>query len=260
LGFIVKSAISNKEKKMMNELEKERFENKVCVGEILISSDAYSYPQISHSAAEIKLIVPEENYDAPLDLYYRLCHFSKIHGKDLQDSFHTDQYYYMSCFIHDVDAFKNEFSGDEQLKPLFNPDRGVIKKFIISFPKRTNYDGKEAIHKSFIEIIQSHVITIDDDLWKSYISRALTGDTEFECSMKERRCIQTLSRKNFVKKNIVCSFEPEYYVSPFIAGAVKIGAIDNHPVFFNPKGLYIYWNRETEYVLDSWLTYPAIPL
>ncbi len=38
-----------------------------------------------------------------------------------------------------------------------------------------------------------------------------------------------------------------------------IGDIDGYPVWFEDSGYYFYWNKETEYLLESWLTFPAYP-
>ncbi|EEH0770583.1 hypothetical protein GRJ39_004819 [Salmonella enterica] len=42
-------------------------------------------------------------------------------------------------------------------------------------------------------------------------------------------------------------------------GAEAIGEIDGFQVFYNSRGFYFYWNEETKFLLESWLTYPSYP-
>ncbi|QZN96698.1 hypothetical protein [Symbiopectobacterium purcellii] len=254
---------------MMTESDKERFNNRVCVGQVIISSDVYVTPVMSESAAEVEITVPNENYQKVMDLYDRICQFALLHGEDLQGLFQTDSYYYMSCFVRDVATFKTEFENEEMLKPLFNHGKGETAEFLISFPEKMNYDGKETIKASFIDIIQKHVDTVDDNTWNYFKSRALTGST-VSCGFdiktgecidfdSERDNIIKLNRQEYVKSNLTDSFEDDFYVNPLFNKAEKIGEINGYSVHFNSRGFYFYWNKETEYLLESWLTFPAYP-
>ncbi|WP_289347311.1 hypothetical protein [Pantoea stewartii] len=127
---------------MMNESDKECFNNRLRVAQVLVSADIYVTPVMTESAAEVELIVPNEDYQKAIDLYNRICQFSLLYGEDLQGLFQTDRYYYMSCFVRDIEAFKNEFENEEELKPLFNHDKGETAEFLISFPEKVNYDYK----------------------------------------------------------------------------------------------------------------------
>ena len=79
---------------MMTESDKERFNNRVCVGQVIISADVYVTPVMTESAAEVELIVPNEDYQKVMDLYDRICQFALLHGEDLQGLFQTDRYYW----------------------------------------------------------------------------------------------------------------------------------------------------------------------
>lgn len=46
---------------------------------------------------------------------------------------------------------------------------------------------------------------------------------------------------------------------PLLYKAEVIGEIDGYSVCFNSRGFYFYWNKETEYLLEIWLTFPAYP-
>ncbi|MCL5500250.1 hypothetical protein [Escherichia coli] len=256
-------------KAMMTESDKERFNNRVCVGQVIISADVYVTPVMTESAAEVELIVPNEDYQKVMDLYDRICQFALLHGEDLQGLFQTDRYYYISCFARDIEAFKKEFENEEELKSLFNHNKGETAGFLISFPEKANYDDKDIVKKLFLEITQKHVDSLDELTWGNFEHRAFTGGTvgfginphtmeriNFD---DERDKITKLSRKDFVASNLTDSFEDDFYVSPLFEGAQKIGEIDNNPVYFNSRGFYFYWNKQTEYLLESWLTFPAYP-
>ncbi|NDO82793.1 hypothetical protein CJP72_19050 [Citrobacter sp. NCU1] len=124
---------------------------------------------------------------------------------------------------------------------------------------KESVDDEQQIKSSFLDIIQTHVVNIHNKDWQSFVIQAKEGqivDEQFESS----RCnIEVLSRQEFVKNNLSDSFVNELYVKPITRYAEVIGEIDNHPVWFNNDGLYIYWNRETKYLLESWLTFPAYP-
>lgn len=242
---------------MMTESDKERFNNRICIGQVLVSADVYVTSVMTESAAEVEITVPDENYQKVMDLYDRICQFALLHGEDLQGLFQTDRYYYMSCFVRDIEAFKKEFENEDELKPLFNHDQGETAEFLISFPEKANYDDKETVKKSFLEITQKHVDSLDELTWSNFEHRAFTGGTVgFD---NERDNIKKLSRKDFVASNLTDSFEVDFYVNPLFEGAQNIGEIDNYPVCFNSRGFYFYWNKQTEYLLESWLTFPAYP-
>lgn len=242
---------------MMTESDKERFNERICIGHVLVSADIYVTPVMTESAAEVELTVPNDDYQKAMDLYDRICQFALLHGEDLQGLFQTSRYYYMSCFVRDIEAFKKEFEKEEELKPLFNHNKGDTAEFVISFPEKANYDDKEPVKKSFLEITQKHVDSLDELRWCDFEHRAFTGGTVgFD---DERDNIIKLSRKDFVASNLTDSFEDDFYVNPLFNKAEKIGEIDGYPVFFNPRGFYFYWNKETEYLLESWLTFPAYP-
>ncbi|ECL9996606.1 hypothetical protein CQ86_22400 [Salmonella enterica subsp. enterica serovar Enteritidis] len=48
-------------------------------------------------------------------------------------------------------------------------------------------------------------------------------------------------------------------LKPLFKGAEAIGEIDGFQVFYNSRGFYFYWNEETKFLLESWLTYPSYP-
>lgn len=244
----------------MNELDKKRFNMRI-VGEVLVSADIYIGTVTTTSAAEINITEP--------DLYDRICQYAFLHGEDLQGLFQTDKYQYMSCFIRDVAAFKKEFENEDMLKPLFNHNKGETAEFLVSFPESLNYDDKEPIKKSFLDITQKHVETLDEITWGKFEHRALTGETigiginphtmERINSDDERDKITKLSRKDFVASNLTDCFEVDFYVNSLLYKAEVIGEIDGYSVCFNSRGFYFYWNKETEYLLEIWLTFPAYP-
>lgn len=131
----------------MNNSDLERFNKRICVGEVLVSADIYVTPVMTESAAEVELIVPNDDYQKEMDLYDRICQFALLHGEDLQGLFQTDRYYYISCFVREIEAFKTEFESDEMFKPLFNHGKGETAEFLISFPEKANYDDKDRIKK-----------------------------------------------------------------------------------------------------------------
>ncbi|EAV5151672.1 hypothetical protein R4U03_004482 [Salmonella enterica] len=245
---------------MMTESDKERF-NKRIFGEALVSADIYIGEITTASAAEVNITESA--------LYDRISQYALLHGEDLQGLFQTDRYLYMSCFIRDVTVFKAEFENEESLKPLFSHGKGETAEFLISFPEKSNYDDKDKVKKAFLDITQKHVDTLDELTWGNFEHRAFTGGTVV-CGINthtmertniddERDKITKLSRKDFVASNLTDSFEVDFYVNPLFEGAQNIGEIDNYPVYFNSRGFYFYWNKETEYLLESWLTFPAYP-
>ncbi|WOI84404.1 hypothetical protein [Citrobacter braakii] len=60
---------------MMTESDKERFNNRICVGHVLVSADVYVTQSMTESAAEVELIVPNDDYKNLMDLYDRICQF-----------------------------------------------------------------------------------------------------------------------------------------------------------------------------------------
>lgn len=85
---------------MMTESDKERFNNRLCVGNLLVSADVYVTPGMTESAAEVELIVPNDDYQKAMDLYDRICQFALLHGEDLQGLFQTDiTICHVSCVI-----------------------------------------------------------------------------------------------------------------------------------------------------------------
>lgn len=255
-SYLVQDELSRRS--VMRKTDQQRFHNRI-KGELLISADIYINSSTTESASEVNLIVPDENYQKEMDLYNRICQFALLHGEDLQGLFQTERYKYMSCFVRDTEKFKSEFENEEVLKPLFNHDKGETAEFLISFPEKANYDGKEAIKNAFLDIIQKHVVTIDNKKWKSFVEQAKEGqivDVQFESC---RADIEIKTREDFVKSNLTDQFEPEFYIKPLLLHAQKVGEVDGHSVWFNPNGFYFYWNKETEFLLESWLTFPAYP-
>lgn len=203
-----------------------------------------------------------------MDLYDRICQFALLHGEDLQGLFQTDRYYYMSCFVRDIEAFKKEFENEEELNPLFNHDKGETAEFLISFPEKANYDDKEPVKQSFLEITQKHVDSLDELTWGNFEHRAFTGGTvgfginphtmeriNFD---DERDKITKLSRKDFVASNFTDSFEDDFMSILCSIKQNKLVRLTVIP-FSSIPGVLFYWNKETEYLLESWLTFPAYP-
>lgn len=248
----------------MNDQQKKEISERV-YDHLLISADAFTCSSITENIAQIKL-----DYDADSTLYKRVSDYAVTHGRDLQELFATDHYYYESCFIFDVAHFRRFFNDDERIASLFNHSDVQIAEILISFPDRVNYDNKEDILKQFREIISAHVVTIEEYQWDFFESRALTGSTvgsglnlatgEIYDPEDDRNLILTLSRQDYVTKNITSSFEPEAYVANLLTDAQVIGAVGDHPVIYSKRGYYLYWNKDSEYTIESWLTFPAYPV
>ncbi|HBW3051281.1 TPA: hypothetical protein MEW76_004893 [Klebsiella aerogenes] len=128
---------------MFNELEKERFNNRVPVKEVRVSAEIFVSSLMTESTAEVDIVVPDSDYQSMQELYDRLCQFAIMHGEDLQELFETDSYQYLSCFIRDVESFVAEFGSENVLKPLFNQGKGRTAEFLISFPEAHNSDVGE---------------------------------------------------------------------------------------------------------------------
>lgn len=244
---------------MLNEIEKERFNNKMCACQVHISADIFVSPLVTERAAEVELTVPDDDYQKEMALYDRICQFALLYGEDLKGLFQNDTYQYISCFIHDISAFRHEFETEELLTPLFNHNKGETAMFVISFPETYNYVDKELVKKSFLDITQKHVITLDECYWSYYIQRVFSGPVVSVDFENERDNIIDFTREELVKKNLTESFEPELYVNSLFYKSQKIGEIDGYYVWFNERGFYFYWNEKTEYILESWLTFPAYP-
>ncbi|EIV0763337.1 hypothetical protein L6N65_004462 [Escherichia coli] len=244
---------------MMTKNDKERFNKRIC-GEVEICAAIRISDLITEGAAYVTV--------TELSLYERICQYALQHGEDLQGMFNDDKYGYMSCFIRDVAAFRTTFENEALLKPLFNHDKGDTVEFVISVPEERIEDYGDIVRKEFVDIIQNHVITINNKLWKKYVTQAMTGATlciGFDITGKtvdpedERDTILRLSRQDFVKTTTLDSFEPYYYVERLLSGAKEIGNINGFKVWFNERGFYFYWNEETEFLIESWLTFPAYP-
>ncbi len=128
---------------MFNEIEKERFNKRMCVREVRVSADIFVSSLMTESAAEVDIVVPDSDCQTMQNLYDRLCQYAVMHGEDLQELFQTESYQYMSCFIRDVESFVAEFGSENALKPLFNHGKGRTAEFLISFPETHNSDVGE---------------------------------------------------------------------------------------------------------------------
>ncbi|KOA68716.1 hypothetical protein [Pantoea sp. CFSAN033090] len=247
----------------MNDQQKREISERV-YDHLLISADAFTCSSMTESIAQLKL-----DYDVDSALYKRVSDYAVTHGRDLQELFATDHYNYKSCFIFDVSHFKDSFNDEERITSLFNHSDHKIAEILISFPERVNYDNKEELLKQFKEIVSAHVVTIEEYQWDFFESRALTGSTvgngfnivtgEMYDPEDDRNLILTLSRQDYVTKNITSSFEPEAYVANLLTDAQVIGTIGDHPVLYSKRGYYLYWNKDSEYTIESWLTFPAYP-
>lgn len=185
------------------------------------------------------------------DLYDRISHYVFLHGEDLQGMFKNEKYLYMSCFIRDVAAFRNEFELEEILKPLFSHGKGDASEFVISFPEKRNFDEKEEIKNHFLNIIQKHVLTINDVILEYFVEQTKNGqivDRQFESC---RSNIDNYSKEELLKINLIDAFEPDSYVKPLLRGTEKIGEIDGHSVWFSPYGYYFYWNEAARLQIDN---------
>lgn len=247
----------------MNDQQRKEISERV-YDHLLISADAFTCSSMTESMAQLKL-----DYDVDSTLYKRVSDYAVLHGRDLQELFATDHYNYKSCFILDVSHFRDAFNDEESITSLFNHSDDKIAEVLISFPDRVNYDNKEELLKQFKEIVNSHVVTIEENQWDLFESRALTGSTvengfnivtgEIYDPKDDRNLILTLSRQDYVTKNITTSFEPEAYVANLLTDAQVIGSIADHPVLYSKRGYYLYWNKDSEYTIESWLTFPAYP-
>lgn len=128
---------------MFNEIEKERFNKRVCVREVRVSADIFVSSLMTESAAEVDIVVPDSDCQTMQNLYDRLCQYAVMHGEDLQELFQAGSYQYMSCFIRDVESFVAEFGSENALKPLFNHGKGRTAEFLLSFPEVRNSDDGE---------------------------------------------------------------------------------------------------------------------
>ncbi|EBP3183535.1 hypothetical protein SI47_22210 [Salmonella enterica] len=128
---------------MFNEIEKERFNNRVSVREVRVSADIFVSSLMTESAAEVDIVVPDSDCQTMQNLYDRLCQYAVMHGKNLQELFQTESYQYISCFIRDAESFIAEFGSENALKPLFNHGKGRTAEFLISFPETHNSDVGE---------------------------------------------------------------------------------------------------------------------
>ncbi|HDT1211794.1 TPA: hypothetical protein QHT45_004050 [Escherichia coli] len=244
----------------MTKSDKERFSKRI-IGDLIIWDYLKNDKDTTDIGEEVNITEPS--------LYERISEYAFLYGEDLQGMFKNDRYEYMSLFIRNVEKFRAEFENEELLKPLFNHGKGETAEFLISFPEKANYDNKEPVKKAFLNIIQTHVDTLDEVTWGNFEHRAFTGGTvgsginihtmEHINFDDERDKITKLSRKDFVAFNLTDSFEVDFYVKSLFKDALEIGGIDNYPVYFNPRGFYFYWNKQTEYLLESWLTFPAYP-
>lgn len=97
-------------------------------GELLISADIYIAPNFTESAVELRITEPA--------LYERICKYAEQYAENLQELFQTKEYVYMSCFIYDTLAFKEEFKHEGALESLFTQDKGETAEFCVSFPER----------------------------------------------------------------------------------------------------------------------------
>ncbi|EOV3765866.1 hypothetical protein ACOPX4_003601 [Escherichia coli] len=57
---------------MFNEIEKERFNNRVSVREVRVSADIFVSSLMTESAAEVDIVVPDSDYRSLQNLYDRL--------------------------------------------------------------------------------------------------------------------------------------------------------------------------------------------
>lgn len=259
----------------MNDQQKKEISERV-YDHLLISVDVFISSSTTESASQLKL-----SYDEDYSLYKRVFDYAVTHGQNFQELFCTEHYYYKSCFVFDIMRFRDFFSDEERISSLFyvdqqriislfkNPENHVAQ-ILISFPDRVNYDNKEDFLKQFKKIVSSHVVTIEEYQWDFFESRALTGATvgsgfnmltgEIYDPEDDRNLILTLSRQDYATKNITSSFEPEAYVANLLTDAQVIGSIDDNPVLYSKRGYYLYWNKDSEYTIESWLTFPAYPV
>ncbi|HGJ5880691.1 MAG TPA: hypothetical protein ACHBZ9_17020 [Arsenophonus nasoniae] len=119
---------------LMSESDKERFNMRIG-GEVIL----WDYLKTEKVIEDIGVVITVKN----ADLYDRISHYVLLHGEDLQGMFKDEKYLYMSCFIRDVRAFRNEFELEEALKPLFNHGKGDASEFLISFPESEIIEGQQ---------------------------------------------------------------------------------------------------------------------
>ncbi|HGJ5864806.1 hypothetical protein [Arsenophonus nasoniae] len=119
---------------LMSESDKERFNMRIG-GEVIL----WDYLKTEKVIEDIGAVITVKN----ADLYDRISHYVLLHGEDLQGMFKDEKYLYMSCFIRDVRAFRNEFELEEALKPLFNHGKGDASEFLISFPESEIIEGQQ---------------------------------------------------------------------------------------------------------------------
>ncbi|EAX9402770.1 hypothetical protein GZ353_004043 [Salmonella enterica] len=196
--------------------------------------------------------------------------FANEHGRDLQSLFSRGGVNYQTCFCKITDgSFKVFLNSNKECDALRDfITSNDISEIEVSFPETTNYGDKELIKNSFINIIQEHVDTLDDVMWSGFVDRVFNGNSvcfEADHSLNEkivneyRQNILRLSRKELVKCNLEGRFEAWDYVQNLNQLSKRIGDIDGYPVWFEDSGYYFYWNKETGYLLESWLTFPAYP-
>ncbi|HHU1575929.1 TPA: hypothetical protein ACUA4C_004833 [Escherichia coli] len=237
----------------MNDEQKQEIKERI-FDHVLISGDVYVSSCVSESAVELK-VEPENE----ISLYKRLIEYVLMHGENLQELFFNETYCYESCFIKDVKHFKESFSDVARFHSLFNHDKGDTSEFVVSFPFRLNFDNKEDVNNKFKDIISEHVISISDEQWSVYKSMALNDPSSMPDANFGRDFINTMSRQEFAKRNTISSFEYYHYIGRLLKMGEAIGEIDGSPVIYSENGYYLYWNEDTRYTLESWLTFPAFP-
>lgn len=97
---IATSRSGNYRHSFMSKSDKESFNTRIG-SEVILWDYLKTDNGIADIGAEITVKDP--------DLYDRISHYSLVHGEDLQGMFKNDKYLYMSYFIRDVPAFRNEF-------------------------------------------------------------------------------------------------------------------------------------------------------
>lgn len=121
----------------------------------------------------------------------------------------------------------------------------------------------------FLNIICEHAVAIDEFTWNSFINNTETTATVFYGidtktgavvdADKLRGEVNSLTRTEFIEKNIMDSCEPDFYVMELMKGAKEIGEIDGSPIWFHDSGYYFFWDLKSECLLESWLTFPTCP-
>lgn len=138
--------------------------------------------------------------------------------------------------------------------------KSITKEDIVIYRYyKENRIYKEIIKNRFINFIAEHLNNIEGSLWSKYEDKASLCDLAIagqEFLKEYKNDIKNMSRLDFVKEHI---YETNCLKFEFQNDekTILLGELNGEAVYYNPRGIYFYYNEEIDTVFEILLTMPS---